>query len=200
MKLGGLTGGVGSGKSTVADMMRELGAQVVDADEALHAVYDPGSRGFDAVVRECGDEYVAGGRIDRARLGELVFHDDDARRRLNSIVHPLVRDWMAQRTAEAAERGAEVVVQDVPLLFENGLERLFSSVVLVYVPEEVQVERLVSGRGFAPERARAMIAAHMPIADTRRLAHHVINNSGTREETQAQAKAVWKQLAARQTT
>ena len=195
MKLVGLTGGVGSGKSTVAEMMRELGAEVVDADEATHAVYEPGNPGFDAVVREFGDAYVDGGRIDRSRLGELVFRDDDARRRLNSIVHPLVRDWMAQRTAEAAERGAEVVVQDVPLLFENGLERLFSSVVLVYVPEELQVERLVSGRGFAPERARAMIAAQMPIENKRGLAHHVINNTGTREETQAQVKAVWKQLA-----
>jgi dephospho-CoA kinase len=194
MKLVGLTGGVGSGKSTVAEMMRELGAQVVDADEATHAVYEPGSPGFDAVVREFGDEYVAGGHIDRSRLGELVFHDDDARRRLNSIVHPLVRDWMAQRTAEAAERGAEVVVQDVPLLFENGLERLFSTVVLVYAPEEVQVERLVSARGFTPERARAMIAAQMPIESKRGLAHHVINNSGAREDTQAQVRAVWKQL------
>ena len=190
----GLTGGVGSGKSTVAEMLRELGATVVDADEATHAVYEPGSPGFDAVVREFGDEYVDGGRIDRSRLGELVFHDDDARRRLNSIVHPLVRDWMAQRTAEAAERGAEVVVQDVPLLFENGLERLFSTVVLVYVPEEVQVERLVSSRGFTPERARAMIAAQMPIESKRGLAHHVINNTGAREETLSQVKAVWKQL------
>ncbi len=194
MKLIGLTGGVGSGKSTVAEMMRELGAQVVDADEATHAVYEPGSPGFDAVVREFGGEYVEGGHIDRARLGELVFQDDDARRRLNSIVHPLVRDWMAQRTAEAAERGAEIVVQDVPLLFENGLERLFSTVVLVYAPEEVQVERLVSARGFTPERAHAMIAAQMPIESKRGLAHHVINNSGAREETQAQVKAVWKQL------
>jgi dephospho-CoA kinase len=194
MKLVGLTGGVGSGKSTVAEMMRELGAQVVDADEATHAVYEPGSLGFDAVVREFGGEYVDGGRIDRSRLGELVFHDDDARRRLNSIVHPLVRDWMAQRTAEAAERGAEVVVQDVPLLFENGLERLFSTVVLVYAPEEVQVERLVSGRGFTPERARAMISAQMPIENKRGLAHHVINNSGAREDTQAQVRAIWKQL------
>jgi dephospho-CoA kinase len=194
MKLVGLTGGVGSGKSTVADMLRELGASVVDADEAAHAVYEPGSPGFDAVVREFGGEYVAGGRIDRARLGELVFHDDDARRRLNSIVHPLVRDWMALRTAEAAERGAEVVVQDVPLLFENGLERLFSTVVLVYAPEDVQVERLVSGRGITPERARAMIAAQMPIESKRGLAHHVINNSGAREDTQAQIRAIWKQL------
>jgi len=196
VKLVGLTGGVGSGKSTVADMMRDLGAQVVDADEAAHAVYEPGSPGFDAVVREFGEEYVDGGRIDRSRLGELVFHDDDARRRLNSIVHPLVRDWMAQRTAEAAERGAEVVVQDVPLLFENGLERLFSTVVLVYAPEDVQVERLVSGRGFTPERARAMIAAQMPIENKRGLAHHVINNSGAREDTLAQVRAVWKQLTA----
>ena len=194
MKLVGLTGGVGSGKSTVADMMRELGAQVVDADEATHSVYEPGSPGFDAVVREFGAEFVEGGRIDRPRLGELVFHDDDARRRLNSIVHPLVREWMAQRTAEAAERGAEVVVQDVPLLFENGLERLFSTVVLVYAPEEQQVERLVSGRGFTPERARAMIAAQMPIENKRGLAHHVINNAGTREETLTQVRAIWKQL------
>jgi dephospho-CoA kinase len=194
VKLVGLTGGVGSGKSTVADMLRELGASVVDADEAAHAVYEPGSPGFDAVVREFGDQYVAGGRIDRSRLGELVFNDDDARRRLNSIVHPLVRDWMALRTAEAAERGAEVVVQDVPLLFENGLERLFTTVVLAYVPEEVQVERLVSGRGFTPERAQAMIAAQMPIENKRGLAHHVINNSGTREETLTQVRAIWKQL------
>jgi len=199
MKLVGLTGGVGSGKSTVADMLRELGAQVVDADEATHAVYEPGSPGFDAVVREFGAEFVEGGRIDRSRLGELVFHDDDARRRLNSIVHPLVREWMAQHTAEAAERGAEAVVQDVPLLFENGLERLFSTVVLVYAPEEVQVERLVSGRGYTPERARAMIAAQMPIENKRGLAHHVINNSGTREETLTQVTAIWKQLTSGQT-
>src|SRR5260370_33000828 len=176
--------------------MRERCAEVVDADEATHAVYESGNPGFDAVVREFGDAYVDSGRIDRSRLGELVFRDDDARRRLNSIVHPLVRDWMAQRTAEAAERGVEVVVQDVPLLFENGLERLFTSVVLVYVPEEGQVERLVSGRGFAPERARAMIAAQMPIENKRGLAHHVINNSGTTERTQPQRTAAREHPAA----
>ncbi len=194
MKLVGLTGGVGSGKSTVAEMLRELGAVVVDADEAAHAAYEPGTPGFDAVVREFGDAYVAEGRIDRARLGELVFQDAGARRRLNDIVHPLVREWMAQRTAEAVERGANVVVQDVPLLFESSLERFFSSIVLVYVPEEVQIERLVSGRGLTQQRARAMIAAQMPIEAKRGRAHHVINNSGTRDETRAQVEAVWRQL------
>jgi len=194
VKLIGLTGGVGSGKSTVAEMLRKLGAEVVDADEATHAVYEPGTPGYDSVVREFGEGFVRDGHIDRARLGELVFSDPDARRRLNDIVHPLVRDWMAQRTADAIERGAEVVVQDVPLLFENSLERLFSSVVLVYVPEELQIERLVSGRGLTPARVREMIAAQMPIEEKRGRAHHVINNSGSREDTEAQVKAVWKQL------
>src|SRR5580765_8512454 len=115
-------------------MLQELGAVVLDADEAAHAVYEPGSPGFEAVVREFGDQYVRDGRIDRTRLGELVFRDESARHRLNAIIHPLVREWMAARTAEAALRDAEVVVQAVPLLFENSLERLYSTIVLVYVP------------------------------------------------------------------
>lgn len=191
MKLIGLTGGSGSGKSTVAMLLRELGAVVVDADEAAHAVYEPGTPGFEAVIREFGDYYVRDGRIDRQRLGELVFKDAASRRRLNAIVHPLVREWMASRTVEAAERGAGVVVQDVPLLFENGLERLYSSVVVVYVPEELQLERLVKGRGFTPERARAVIAAQVPIEEKRRRAHHVIDNSGTTEQTRAQVEQLW---------
>src|SRR6266571_6133313 len=172
VKLIGLTGGVGSGKSTVAGILRDLGADIVDADEASHAVYAPGTPGFDAVVREFGAEYVRDGQVDRGRLGRLVFEDGDARGRLNAIVHPLVRDWMAERTREAAERGAAVVIQDVPLLYENGLADLFSSVVLVYVPEDVQLERLVEERGLDEDRARAMIAAQMPIDEKRRRAHH----------------------------
>ncbi len=194
MKLIGLTGGAGSGKSTVAAMLRELGAEVVDADEATHAVYEPGSPGFDAVVREFGAEYVRDGKIDRSRLGALVFADEDARHRLNAIVHPLVREWMAARTAEAVQNGTEVVVQDVPLLFENGLSRLYSTVLLVYVPEPVQLERLVKGRGLSDDRARAMIAAQMPIEEKRALANHVIDNSGSREATRKQLQTIWKAL------
>jgi dephospho-CoA kinase len=194
LKLIGLTGGVGSGKSTVSAMLQELGAEVIDADEASHAVYEPGSPGFAAVVREFGPEYVLDGRIDRAKLGELVFHSMDARHRLNDIVHPLVREWMAARTAQAAQRGAEVVVQDVPLLFENGLERLYSTVVLVYVPEKLQLMRLIEGRGLNDERARTMIAAQMPIEEKKMLAHHVIDNSGSREKTRKQVESLWKQL------
>jgi dephospho-CoA kinase len=194
VKLIGLTGGVGSGKSAVAAMLRELGAEVVDADEASHAVYEPGTPGFAAVVREFGDAYVRDGRVDRKALGELVFKDADARRRLNAIVHPLVREWMAERTADASDRGAEVVVQDVPLLFENKLESLFPAVILVWVPEEVQVERLVRSRGFTPEQARAVIAAQMPIDEKRDRATHVIDNTGSRESTREQVERLWRSL------
>lgn len=197
MKLIGLTGGVGSGKSTVAEVLRKLGATVIDADEAAHSVYEPGAPAFDAIVTEFGPEYVREGRIDRARLGELVFKDPDALRRLNAIVHPLVRGWMADRTKHAVESGSEIVVQDVPLLYENGLEDLFSSVVLVYVPPDVQLERLVKGRGLDESRARSIIAAQMPIDEKRRRAHHVIDNSGTRDQTRRQVEEMWSQMLGR---
>jgi dephospho-CoA kinase len=194
LKLIGLTGGAGSGKSTVSAMLRNLGAAVIDADEATHAVYEPGTAGFEAVVREFGPEVVRDGRIDRARLGELVFDDVNARHRLNQIVHPLVREWMAARTAEAAQADAQVVVQDVPLLFENGLARLYSTDVLVYVPEDLQLERLVKGRGLSPATARAMILSQMPIEEKRKLAHHVIDNSGTVEATRQQVQRLWQDV------
>jgi dephospho-CoA kinase len=197
LKLIGLTGGAGSGKSTVAAMLRELGAVVIDADEAAHAVYEPGTTGFDAVVREFGVDFVKDGRIDRSRLGDLVFKDEDARRRLNAIVHPLVREWMTERTVEAVQGGVEVVVQDVPLIFENGLEPLYSALVMVYVPEQLQVRRLVLGRGLSEERARAIVAAQMPIEEKKRRAHHVIDNSAGIDDTREQVQRLWWELAER---
>ena len=185
-----MTGGAGSGKSTVGEMFHRLGATIVDADAATHAVYAPGTQGFDAVVEAFGRDYVRDGAIDRNRLGELVFHDEHARLRLNAIVHPLVRDWMAERTVEAAERGVEVVIQDVPLLFENRLQALFNGTVLVYARPSTQVERL-DRRGVPRERAQAMLAAQMAIDDKRPLADFVIDNDGTIEETRRQVEEVW---------
>ena len=176
-------------------MLRELGAEVLDADDATHAVYEPGGPAFDEVVREFGPQYVRDGRIDRKRLGELVFNDEDARLRLNAIVHPQVRVWMAARTAEAVERGAEVVVQEVPLLFENGLDRLFGHVVLVYVPEALQLQRLRE-RGVDERRARAIIGSQMPIEAKRKLADHVIDNSGSQDATREQVNKLWDSVLA----
>jgi dephospho-CoA kinase len=190
LKLIGLTGGAGSGKSTVAAMLRELGAVVLDADVAAHTVYEPGSLGFDLIESEFGSDYVRDGKIDRARLGELVFKDAGARARLNAIVHPLVREWMSAETANAMMHGASVVVQDVPLLYENGLEDLYADVLFVYVPQQIQVERLVA-RGVSEDRARAIVAAQMPIEEKRARAKHVIDNSGTLDETRRQVHELW---------
>jgi len=195
LKLIGLTGGAGSGKSTVASILRDLGAVVLDADVAAHTVYEPGSLGFDLIEAEFGPGYIRDGKVDRARLGELVFSDADARARLNAIVHPLVREWMGAQTANALMRGAAVVVQDVPLLFESGLENLYSDVLLVYVPEETQVRRLVEGRGLSEDRARAIVATQMPIEEKRGRAQHVIDNSGSRDETQRQVEAIWREIS-----
>jgi dephospho-CoA kinase len=191
LKLIGLTGGAGSGKSTVADMFRALGAVIIDADEATHSVYEPGTPGFDAIVEAFGPEFVRDGRIDRARLGDLVFRNPDARRRLNAIVHPLVREWMAARTAEAAQRGADVVIQDIPLLFENKLQKLFAATVLVYARPATQLARLLEFRGVSLARANGMLASQMPIDEKRALADFVIDNDGDLEDTRRQVGEVW---------
>ncbi len=195
MDLIGLSGGIGSGKSTVSGFLRQLGAHVVDADEAARAVVEPGTPGFDAVVAEFGAAMVREGRLDRSRLAETVFHDRGALERLNAIVHPLVREWTVARLAEAADAGEAIVVQDIPLLFENNYEPLFTATVLVYVPEPLQVERLVA-RGMAEADARARIANQLPIDEKRARATYLIDNSGSREETRAQTEKVWTEITA----
>jgi dephospho-CoA kinase len=195
MDLIGLTGGVGSGKSTVSGFLRELGATVIDADEGARAVVEPGTPGYRAVVEAFGPEVAPAGHLDRARLAQLVFNDRQALERLNSIVHPLVREWSAERLAEAAEQGAEVVVQDIPLLFENGLDGLFKATVLVYLPAPLQVERLVA-RGMPEEDARARIANQLPIEEKRARATYLIDNSGPPEATRTQTEKVWTEITA----
>ncbi|HKF74647.1 MAG TPA: dephospho-CoA kinase [Candidatus Dormibacteraeota bacterium] len=197
MKVVGLTGGIGTGKSTVAVLLRERGATVIDADEATRAVQAPGSEGLRRLVEEFGSGILtAGGELDRARLADIAFRDADARGRLNGIVHPLVREWMADRQREAAERGDPVVVLDIPLLFESRGAAAFQTVVLVYAPEEVAIARLVEQRGMSEEQARARIAAQMPIEEKRRLATHVIENTGSLAELKARVDAVWREIAA----
>jgi dephospho-CoA kinase len=190
----GLTGGIATGKSTVAKMLRELGATVIDADEGARAVVEPGTPGLAAIAEEFGPEVLDGERLDRARLGQLVFRDAGARRKLEAITHPLVRVWMAERQREAAERGETRVVLDIPLLFESGLEGGMSSVLLVYAPPQVQVERLVSRNGFTEEEARRRLAAQIPIDEKVARSTYVIDNGGSLESTRAQTEAVWKRI------
>jgi dephospho-CoA kinase len=198
LRLIGLTGGIGTGKSTVSGMLRELGATVVDADEGARAVVEPGTEGLRAVVAEFGEGVLAStGELDRAALAEIVFHDPERRARLNAITHPLVGAWMAERTAEAAERGVDIVVHDVPLLYENQRQGLFERVVLVYAPNEVAVRRLVE-RGLGEDQAWARIQAQMPIDEKRRLADHVIENSNGLDATRRQVEELWAQVSSGQ--
>ena len=195
MDLIGLTGGIGSGKSTVSGFLRELGARVIDADEGARAVVEPGTPGFAAVVAEFGPGVVRDGRLDRQRLADIVFNDKPALERLNAIVHPLVGEWTAARLVEAADDGVEIAVQDVPLLFESGYDQLFGSTILVWVPKALQLERLLA-RGMPAADARARIANQLPIDEKRSRATYVVDNSGNREATRAQTEKVWTEITA----
>jgi dephospho-CoA kinase len=190
----GLTGGIGSGKSTVSGMLRELGAAVVDADEAARAVVEPGQPALAEIEAEFGDGVVgADGRLDRQAVAARVFADDAARTRLQQITWPRVQAWSAARLGEAADAGAAIAILDTPLLFEAGLNGGLEATIVVWVPVEVQVRRAVE-RGMHESDVRARIAAQMPLDEKRDRATHVIDNSGSREATRAQVNATWARL------
>ena len=195
----GLTGGVASGKSTVSAMLRDLGAVVVDADALAREVVEPGTPGLDAVVDEFGSDVVtADGRLDRSKVGALVFADPSRRAALEAIVHPLVRA-RATEIEEAAPAGV-LVVHDIPLLVETGQATSFDAVVVVDVPEEVQVERAVRERGWTEAEARARVEAQASRADRLAAATHVVENSGDVEDLRQRVTEVFEQLVRTETT
>jgi dephospho-CoA kinase len=190
----GLSGGIGSGKSTVARSLAARGALVLDADVIAREVVEPGGPGFDAVVARFGPELVGGdGRLDRAALARIVFDDARARRDLNAIVHPLVAAE-TQRRAAAGPPGS-VVVMDVPLLVEAARTG-YDVVVIVEAPEDVRLERLAR-RGMDPDDARRRMAAQASDAERRAVADVVIDNSGSPDDLERQVDALWADLSAR---
>ncbi|MGF1509406.1 MAG: dephospho-CoA kinase [Myxococcota bacterium] len=190
----GLTGGIASGKSTVASMLSDAGFFVLDADDLARRAVEPGSPGLDAIRRRFGDVVREDGSLDREALGRIVFSDPEARNDLNRIVHPEVRR-RARAAMEAAEaRGEPVAIYDVPLLFEAGLEDEFDMVVVVYVPESVQRARLVTRDGRGDEDADRRIASQLPMAQKSARAHVVIDNAGPLEETRAQVNRLIAKL------
>ena len=188
-----LTGGVASGKSTVAALLSELGAVVIDSDRLAREVVEPGTPGLDAVVREFGDKVLtADGALDRTALDTVVFADEGARRRLEGILHPLIRSRAAELEA-AADPGA-LVVHDIPLLVETGQAGSFDAVLVVDVPVETQVERLLANRGWTREDAEARVAAQADREERRSAATHVIDNTGTREDLRDRVTEVFTEL------
>ena len=191
----GLTGGIGSGKSEVSRRLAARGAVIIDADQAARAVVQPGTPGLAAIAETFGPEVIkASGELDRQRLGAIVFGDAGKLAALNAIVHPLVRDWMAAAEKRAEEAGAEVVVQDVPLLAENGLRDSYDVVLVVDVPPEVQLARLTGPRGMPADQARARIAAQASREDRLAVADVVMVNDGSLADLDARVGEVWERL------
>jgi dephospho-CoA kinase len=185
---------VASGKSTVSAMLSELGAVVIDADQLAREVVAPGTDGLAAVVEEFGPDVLGpDGALDRPRLGALVFADRERRTALEAIIHPRVRARAAE--IEAAAPPGSVVVHDIPLLAETGQAASFDAVVVVDVPTELQVERMVRIRGMSEEEARARIAAQASRDERLAIATYVVENTGSLEELRARVDEVHRLLS-----
>lgn len=191
----GLTGNVASGKSSVARVWERLGAHLIDADVLARRAVEPGSPGLERVRAAFGDDVITpDGSLDRAAVRRIVFADPGARTRLEAIIHPEVA-WMREaEEARAAEEGANVVVHDIPLLFEVGLEDAFDVLVLVDAPEDLRAERLRRHRGLTDGEIRGLFASQMPAAAKRPRADIVIDNTGTVDELERKAEDVWRTL------
>jgi dephospho-CoA kinase len=193
-----LTGNVASGKSTVAEMLRDRGATIIDADVLARRAIEPGTAGFDAVVDRFGEGIVASdGSIDRAALRRRAFNNPAERDALNAIVHPVVGRLRAEELESARKRGDRIVISDIPLLFEVGLHHAFPAIILVDASPATRLERLTRYRGLSEADARAIIAAQMPSDEKRPLATWVIDNDGTHDQLARQVAATWLSLEAR---
>jgi dephospho-CoA kinase len=191
----GLTGGIASGKSTVAAMLVELGAVLIDGDALAREVVAQGTPGLAQVVEEFGAGVLTPeGDLDRPALGRIVFSDEAARRRLEAITHPLIFERYAE--LEAAVPAGALVVHDIPLLAESGRADTFDAVVVVDVPPEVQVERMVRDRGWSLEEAESRIAAQATREERLAIATHVVDNTGTLPELRARVEEVHADLLA----
>jgi dephospho-CoA kinase len=200
----GLTGGIGTGKSTVAEMLAALGAVVIDSDRIVHELQAPGAPLLAEIAAAFGPELIRpDGSLDRAALGARVFRDDAARRRLNALVHPAVGRESARRLEAARAAGAKLVVLDIPLLFETRLQGSASkanlgvdAVIVVYAPRELQIRRQLERNGYSREEAERRVDAQLSIEEKRARADFVIDNAGSREDTERQVRALYERLVA----
>ncbi len=191
----GLTGGIASGKSTVSAYLVAMGAILIDADQIAREVVLPGSPALNKIQHIFGETVItAEGILNRKKLGELVFANESSRKQLEGILHPEIRTIMMQRMRLYEDENPErLVVVDVPLLYESNLASMFEMVLLVYVPREIQLDRLTRRDGLSRGQAEERLAAQMPIDQKAQLADLVIDNSGTPEETEAQLRQFWRE-------
>lgn len=194
----GLTGGLASGKSTVAALMRARGIAVIDADQIAREVVLPGTEGNEAVVQAFGpDVRKEDGSLDRAKLADIVFNNPEQRRRLNSILHPRIAMMTQQKASQLAAEGVELACYEAALLVENGLADMFRPLVVVAVPEEVQVKRAMERDHASLEQAKARLAAQLPLSAKVAVADYVIENSGDKEALEARVDEVLSAIRAK---
>ncbi|TWE02632.1 dephospho-CoA kinase [Neobacillus bataviensis] len=187
----GLTGGIASGKSTVSNMLKEMSITVIDADVEARLAVMEGEPAYKQIIAEFGDGILLeNGEIDRQKLGAIIFHQADKRQRLNEITHPEVRRRMLEQVETAKRNNEEVVVLDIPLLFESKLTTMVEKTLLVYVDSDIQLQRLVERNNLTITDAQARISSQMPLSEKIKLADAVINNNGTLAETKQQLLTV----------
>jgi len=197
--IAGLTGGIATGKSTVSNILADAGARIIDADQIAREVVRKGTVAYDEIVATFGTKILLpGGEIDREQLGDIIFNDHEEKKRLDAIVHPRVFERSAAMIAAIGEQTPDaVVILDIPLLLEAGMERDLAEVIVVYAPETVQLERLMKRDGIDSQAAMARIRSQMPIEDKRKRGTFVIDNSGDLAVCREQAMAVFYQLKQR---
>jgi dephospho-CoA kinase len=196
LKLVGLTGGIGSGKSTVGRMIEALGVPVLDADRLAREVVEPGEPAHAAIAALWPDVIGPGGALDRHKLAARVFADPEARRRLEAVTHPRIHERALAEAARLEAAGHRLAVYEASLLVETGRHRDFDALVLVVASETQQIARTVARDGSTAEEAERRLRAQMPLADKRAAATHVIDNSGDLESTRRQVEALVAELRA----
>ncbi len=191
----GLTGGIASGKSTVSQVLHELGAAIIDVDQVAKDLQQPHTKVWQNIVDKFGREILQEDeRFDRKALGQVVFNNPEALQMLNGIVHPGVIERSYEMISELERDGQNVAVLDVPLLIEAKMTSMADEIWLVAVPEEVQITRLMARNGFTREEALARLQSQMPLKDKRSYADIIIDNSGSMEETRQMVVILWKEL------
>ncbi|OMD85155.1 MULTISPECIES: dephospho-CoA kinase [Paenibacillus] len=192
----GLTGGIASGKSTVSALLVNKGARLVDADVIAREVMLPGHEVLAAAAKQFGKEILfTDGTLNRAKLGEIVFQDPVALQTLNNLTHPAIRQEIKDRMySMEQEEPKRLIIVDIPLLFESGLETLFHEIVVVYVPREMQIARLMERNRLSLEEAEARLNAQMDIEQKRNKADYIIDNSGDLAYTEQQVAVFWDRL------
>lgn len=192
----GLTGGIASGKTTVATILQELGAEVLDADEVAKKIVQKGKPAYKEIINTFGRKVLTSdGDLNRKLLGKIVFNDEEKRKKLESIIHPRVKEYFLEEIQRIKEKDPQkIIVLDVPLLLESGMETLVDEVWVVAVSEELQIKRIELRDRIGRQEALKRIKAQMPLKEKLKYADRIINAEGTLEDTKRQVVSLWREI------